>query len=128
METLTINEKAIVRNTAIAKVAELLDAAEQEVLVVDSNALAIPTTYDGKETAVKIVISVPNGERGGNGWDCYFEAEQYKIEQAEKERKAAEKAKAKAEKIAKDAARRAELAKQKAALEQKKAETAAAEF
>lgn len=111
--TLKIEEKTIIRNNFLNNITKILEEQGEEVLNVGTNAIAIPTVYNGVETALKIVVSVPNGERGGNGWDCYFEAEQYKIESEEKRLKAEAKAKAKEEKIKKDTERREQARKEK---------------
>lgn len=63
-----------------------------EVLVTGSNAFSIPSVEDGNETAVKGVFSVPKGERGGNGYDPYEEAQAYTFKQNEKKVKAEKKA------------------------------------
>lgn len=63
-----------------------------EVLVTGSNAFSIPNVEDGNETAVKGVFSIPKGERGGNGYDPYEEAQAYTFKQNEKKVKAEKKA------------------------------------
>ena len=63
-----------------------------DVLVTGSNAYAIPNVEDGNETAVKIVFSVPKGERGGAGYDPYEDAQAYTFKQNEKKVKAEKKA------------------------------------
>ena len=62
-----------------------------EVLVTGSNAYAIPNVEDGNETAVKIVFSIPKGERGGAGYDPYEDAQAYAFKQNEKKVKAEKK-------------------------------------
>ena len=69
-----------------------------EVLVTGSNAFSIPNVEDGNETAVKGVFSIPKGERGGNGYDPYEEAQAYTFKCNEKEIKAKKKAEKKNEK------------------------------
>lgn len=69
-----------------------------EVLVTGSNSYAIPSVEDENETAVKIVFSIPKGERGGNGYDPYEDAKDYKFKCEQKETKAKEKAEKKNEK------------------------------
>lgn len=63
-----------------------------DVLVTGSNAYAIPAVENENETAVKIVFSIPKGERGGNGYDPYEEAQAYTFKQNEKKVKAEKKA------------------------------------
>lgn len=64
-----------------------------DVLVTGSNAYAIPAVEDKNETAVKIVFSIPKGERGGAGYDPYEDAQAYTFKQNEKKVKAEKKAK-----------------------------------
>ena len=51
-----------------------------------------PNVEDGNETAVKIVFSIPKGERGGAGYDPYEDAQAYAFKQNEKKVKAEKKA------------------------------------
>ncbi len=78
------------------KIMEVVGLALQEygfdVLVTGSNAYAIPAVENENETAVKIVFSIPKGERGGNGYDPYEEAQAYTFKQNEKKVKAEKKA------------------------------------
>lgn len=84
------------------EIMEVVGLALQEygfdVLVTGSNAYAIPAVEDKNETAVKIVFSIPKGERGGNGYDPYEDAQAYKFKCDNKEIKAKKKAEKKNEK------------------------------
>ena len=82
----------VTRNSLMSIVAEALDQAGFEVLVTGSNTYAIPNVEDGNETAVKIVFSIPKGERGGAGYDPYEDAQAYAFKQNEKKVKAEKKA------------------------------------
>ena len=82
----------VTRNSLMSIVAEALDQAGFEVLVTGSNSYAIPNVEDGNETAVKIVFSIPKGERGGAGYDPYEDAQAYAFKQNEKKVKAEKKA------------------------------------
>lgn len=82
----------VTRNSLMSIVAEALDQAGFEVLVTGSNAYAIPNVEDGNETAVKIVFSIPKGERGGAGYDPYEDAQAYAFKQNEKKVKTEKKA------------------------------------
>lgn len=62
-----------------------------DVLVTGSNAYAIPAVENENETAVKIVFSIPKGERGGTGYDPYEEAQAYEFREEVKRKKKAEK-------------------------------------
>lgn len=92
---------------------EFLENQGDEVLLVKSGTYSIPWVDDesGEEGYINITFSIPKGERGGDGYDAYDEAENYKFEQAEKASAAAER-KAKVEAKAK---RDAELRAAKAA-------------
>ena len=78
-----------------------LVAAGYDVLQVGSGAFGVPAVEDENETAVKIVVQVPKGERGGAGYDVFEDAQayQFKCDEAEKKRKKKEEEKVK--KIAK---------------------------
>ena len=88
----------VTRNSLMSIVAEALDQAGFEVLVTGSNSYAIPNVEDGNETAVKIVFSIPKGERNGAGYDPYEDAQAYKFKCDNKEIKAKKKAEKKNEK------------------------------
>lgn len=74
-----------------------LEAAGYDVLKVGSGAFGVPAVEGENETAVKIVVQVPKGERGGTGYDVFEDAQAYtfKCEEAEKKRKKKEEDKAK---------------------------------
>ena len=78
------------------KIMEVVGLALQEygfdVLVTGSNSYAIPNVEDENETAVKIVFSIPKGERGGAGYDPYEDAQAYTFKCNEKKVKAEKKA------------------------------------
>ena len=77
----------ITRNSIMEICRKALEDNGYEVLVVGSNAYAVPAVEDGNETAVKLVASVPKGERGGAGYDPYEDAQAYAFKQSEKEKK-----------------------------------------
>jgi len=83
-------------------VKELLANVGEDVMEVATNKLAFPILdSEGNELSIVITVSVPTGARGGEGYDCYAEAEAYKVEKATKDAKAKEKALAKAKKLEK---------------------------
>jgi hypothetical protein len=93
----------------------LLTGAEEEVLRVKSNEIAIPCVdADGEDNFVVITVKVPTGSRDGDPYDGYGEAESYAMACKQKAEKAAADAKKKAAKIARDEAMRAKKAEQKA--------------
>ena len=93
----------------------LLTGAEEEVLRVKSNEIAIPCVdADGNDAYVVVTVKVPTGSRDGDPYDGYGEAESYAMNVAAKAEKAAADAKKKAAKIARDEAMRAKKAEQKA--------------
>jgi hypothetical protein len=88
-------------------VSEHLEQTGEEVLRVKSNEIALPVLdSEGEERWIVLTFKVPTGERGGDPYDGYSEAESYQMavqkkaeKQAEKEAKAAkEKAKREAKK------------------------------
>lgn len=106
--------------------AQLLDYAknniDEDAALVADGAFMFPTLdSEGNDWYVKVTISVPTGERGGNGYDGYEEAKAYEREKAEKLEKKAEAEAKKQAKIAKDKARREAAAKAKAEHEAEKA-------
>ena len=94
---------------------EMLAGAEEEVLRVGSNELAIPVVDDeGEDQYVVFKVQVPSGSRDGDAYDAYGLAEAYAMHQAEKKEKAEEAARKKAAKIARDEAARKAKAEAKA--------------
>ena len=95
-----------------AIIEDALRAYGEEVMKVKSAEMAFPVVDDEQnEKTIVVNIKVPKGDRSGEPYDCYGEAESYSMhirEQAEKKAKAE---KAKAEKIKRDEEYRA---KQKA--------------
>ena len=83
-------------------ITELLAGADEEVLRVKSNEIAIPCVdADGEDSFVVITIKVPTGSRDGDVYDGYGEAESYDMKVKEKAEKEAEKAKKAAKEKAK---------------------------
>ena len=82
---------------------EHLNVCGEEVLLVKSNEIAIPTVdANGEERWVVITIKVPTGSRDGDEYDGYSMAEDYQMKLAEKAQKQAEQE----AKAAKDKAKR----------------------
>ena len=71
-----------------------LEAAGYDVLKVGSGSFGVPAVEGENETAVKIVVQVPKGERGGAGYDVCEEAEKKAKKRAEEKAKKIAKAKA----------------------------------
>ena len=78
-----------------------LETAGYDVLKVGSGSFGVPAVEGEAETAVKIVIQVPKGERGGAGYDVFEDAQAYQFKQDEAEKKRKKKEEDKAKKIAK---------------------------
>ena len=96
-------------------ITELLAGADEEVLRVKSNEIAIPCVdADGNDSYVVVTIKVPTGSRDGDPYDGYGEAESYALSVKQKAEKAAIEAEKKAKKIARDQAYRAKQAENKA--------------
>ena len=88
-------------------VSEHLESCGEEVLRVKSNEIALPVVdSDGEERWLVLTFKVPTGERGGDPYDGYSMAEDYRMSLEKKAAKAAEK--------------NAEAAKKKAKREAKK--------
>ena len=94
---------------------EHLENCGEEVLRVKSNEIALPVVdSEGEERWLVLTFKVPTGERGGDPYDGYGEAESYAMACKQKAEKATVDAKKKAAKIARDEAMRAKKAEQKA--------------
>ena len=111
------------RSKYVAKLMELLDAIDEEALVVGSNEIAIPVVdEEGEEQYIVFTVKVPTGSRDGDAYDGYAMAEDYAKNQRDKAEKAAKAKVEKEKKIAKDKAMREQKAKAKAEREAAKAE------
>lgn len=105
----------LLRNQYINLITELLAGADEEVLRVKSNEIAIPCVdAEGNDSYVVVTIKVPTGSRDGDVYDGYGEAESYALNCKTKAEKAKADAEKKAKKIAKDEAMRAKKAELKA--------------
>ena len=79
-------------------------SAEDEVLVVGSNELAIPVVdSEGNEKWIVLTVKVPTGSRDGDAYDGYAMAEDYRMRQEAKVAKATERERKTAERKAKTA-------------------------
>ena len=87
-------------------VSEHLENCGEEVLRVKSNEIALPVVdSDGEERWLVLTFKVPTGERGGDPYDGYSMAEDYKMSLEKKAAKAAEKEAEAAKKKAKQEAK-----------------------
>jgi len=103
------------RTAYLDRVIALFTADGEEVLRTGSNEIALPCVdAEGNDEFVVVTLKVPTGERGGDPYDGYGEAEAYAMKVAEKAEKAKEAAAKKAAKIAKDEADRKAKAEAKA--------------
>ena len=99
----------------IERVSEFLADAGEEVLITNSNEIALPCVdSEGNDEFVVITFKVPTGSRDGDAYDGYSMAEDFKMKTAEKAEKAKIAAEKKAKKIARDKKMREERAKAKA--------------
>jgi len=90
------------RRSEFSKLTDLLTANGYEVLVTKGAQVACPVVdEEGNERFIRITLEVPKGDREGNVYDGYAEAQAFTADQAEKALKAEEVARKKAEKIAK---------------------------
>ena len=110
------NSKTAIRNGMraryIKKISEFLASEGEEVLVVGSNTIAIPTVDEnGDELFVTFTTKIPTGTHDGEEYDGYYEAESYKAECEEKAKKKAAAEQKKKEKIERDRKAREERKK-----------------
>lgn len=111
------------RTAYLERIMELFRVNGEEVLRTGSNEFAFPCLdADGNDEFVVVTVKVPTGERGGDPYDGYGEAEAYSMKVAEKAEKAKEAAAKKAAKIAKDEADRKARAEAKAKAKAEKGE------
>ena len=90
------------RQAEFAKLTDLLAANGYEVLQTKGAQFASPVVdSEGNERYIRVTLEVPKGDREGNAYDGYAEAQAFTADQAEKALKAEEVARKKAEKIAK---------------------------
>ena len=110
----------ILRAQYLDLITKLLTDANEEVLRVKSNEIAIPCVdADGNDSYVVVTVKVPTGSRDGDPYDGYGEAESYELSCKQKTEKAKVDAEKKAKKIARDEAYRAKQAANRAAREGK---------
>lgn len=103
------------RNLYLERIVSMLSDSGEEVLRTASNKIAFPCVDgEGNDKFVEITVKVPTGERGGDPYDGYGEAEAYAMNLANKAEKAKEAAAKKAEKVARDEATRKAKAEAKA--------------
>ena len=103
------------RNQYLNLITELLAGADEEVLRVKSNEIALPCVdAEGNDSYVVITVKVPTGSRDGDPYDGYGEAESYAMACKAKAEKAKIEAEKKAKKIARDQAYRAKQAENNA--------------
>lgn len=109
------------RASYVAKLINMLKA-DEDVLRVDSNKIAIPVIdCEGEDSWVIFTVTVPTGSRDGDIYDGYSESEAYALKMVEKEAKAKEDEVKKAAKIARDKKAREQKAAAKAAYDEEKA-------
>lgn len=97
------------------KLVEMLNAADEEVLRVGTNEIAIPVVDgEGEDSYVVFTVKVPTGSRDGDAYDAYGLAQEFEMKQKEKAEKNKEKEIAKAKKIARDEEMRRQKAEAKA--------------
>lgn len=99
-------EREFLRENYLNNIITYFTNADEEVLRVKSNEIAIPVVgCEGNEDFIVITVKVPTGaNKGLEPYDGYELAEDYALKCAEKDRKKKEAEKKKAEKIAKDKA------------------------
>ena len=104
-----------IREKYMKAVIEYLSGLDEEVLVTNSNEIAIPCVdAEGNDEFLVMTFKVPQGSRDGDPYDGYDAAEAYAEKVASNAKKAEERAEAKARKIARDKAIREAKAQAKA--------------
>ena len=79
-----VKERNALRDAYTAKVEQMF-AEHEDVLRVASNRIAFPVVdAAGGEWFVTITVAIPTGERNGDVYDGYGEAEAYKLKCANK--------------------------------------------
>lgn len=103
------------RKVYMDKVADYLKSLDEEVLVTNSNEIALPCVdAEGNDEFIVITFKIPTGSRDGDVYDGYSVAESYEMKLKDKAEKAKIAAEKKAKKIAKDKEMREAKAKAKA--------------
>lgn len=83
-----VKERNALRDAYIAKIEQMFGSTE-DVLRVASNRIAFPVVdASGGEWFVTVTVAIPTGERGGEPYDGYGEAESYRLKVADKVAKA----------------------------------------
>lgn len=116
MATTQKQRDAVLREKYLTQILDMLTSNDSldDVMRTGSGTISFPVLDDEQnERFVELTVKIPTGERGGEGYDGYAEAEAYKNSLAAKAQKEAEAAEAKAKKIAKDAALREQKRKEK---------------
>lgn len=118
MATNTTSKKALhegIRAKYIATISDFLKERGEEVLVTNSNEIALPCVdAEGNDEYIVITFKVPTGSREGEPYDGHDIAADYADKVAQKAQKAKEAAEKKAKKIAADKAAREAKAAAKA--------------
>ena len=115
MAILKQKESTAMRDAEMANLLKMYQDAGETIVQTESGAYGVArVSADGETVFVKLGVSVPKGERGGDGWDAIADSEFYASEVIRKEAEAQVKAEAKAKKIAKDTALRADKEANKA--------------
>lgn len=86
------------RASIMSLVRECLVSKGYDVLQVASGSFGVPSVEGEDETAVRIVFQIPKGGRDAEGYDVFEEAEAYKFNCAEAEKKGTEACRGKGEK------------------------------
>lgn len=110
------NKLDAVRTNVLESISSYLTEQGNEILRTGSQEIALPIVSDDHEDEGWLVITfkIPKGSRDGEAYDGYGMAEDYKIKQDNKTKKAQEAAAKKAAKIEKDKKAREERAKARA--------------
>lgn len=97
-------ERELLRTAYLNAISEFFAHADEEVLRVKSNEIAIPVVgCEGNEDFIVVTVKVPTGaDKGAEPYDGYAMAEDYEMKLKEKADKAKKKEEEKQRKIARD--------------------------
>lgn len=102
------------RESILQELIQYFKSKEEDVFPISGNAISFPyVDSKGNEGYVKITVSLPTGEHGGDKFDAYALNEEYKMNLAKKEEAAQKKKEAQAETARKRAAHIEALKKKK---------------
>ena len=108
-----VKNSELVKADFMALIKTFLEENCEEVLLVKSGTFSIPWARGEDEGYMNLTFSIPEGARGGDGYDGHDEARNFEFEQKNKLEEKAKREAANKKKIARDAALREKKRKEK---------------